>query len=302
MNYIEVIKAVWKWYQSSILEPNDYCLMMRLIAISNDDMGWENCFLRNNYELVGSTKLSYKQFHLCRNKLQQVGLITFDQRNGLPNCRYEIHFETILSLSLKSKLNGKKKEEKTEPPLPNLSQKSKGNAKVRQRLRQGEGVDKLNQTKLNQTKHFSPADKSAEPIKTDLVYWKGFIENWHVWYKTKFDSGYSFLNQDFAHLKKIYKFLENRATQKQKEFTEQVLLDSFQFFLEKAWHKDDWLRKNFTISNVLSQFNSIVNAKNFKDTGAAAGNHADRLGKKSGGFGLLSEALGQAAHGNSGSS
>ena len=239
MNYIDVIKAVWKWYQSSILEPNDYCLMMRLIAISNDDMGWEDCFLRNNYELIGSTKLSYKQLHHSRNKLQQLGLISFNQRNGNPNCRYEIDFEALLKLSKKSKAEGK----------------------VTARLGKGEGVDKLNKTKLNNS--FSDGDP-PEPKKEKevLAYWKEFVEKFDEFYLEKFKSKYNYLEKDFAALKKIYKFLKNRAAAKNSEFTEPLLLESLIFFLSKAWEKDDWLKQNFTISNCLGQFNQIVNGNN----------------------------------------
>jgi len=164
-NYIDVIKAVWKWYQSSILEPNDYCLMMRLIAISNDDMGWENCFLRNNYELIGTTKLSYKQLQNSRNKLSQTGLISFEQRNGNANCRYEIHFSALL----------------------NLSKKVKAKGKVTERFGKGEGVVKLNTNlDLNETSnsHSSPDGEVEEKIKT--LYWKKFVETWFSFFGEKF--------------------------------------------------------------------------------------------------------------------
>lgn len=238
MNYIEVIKAVWKWYQSSILEPNDYCLMMRLIAISNDDMGWEDCFLRNNYELIGSTKLSYKQIHHSRNKLQQIGLISFDQRNGLANAKYKIHYEALLDLSKKGKAEGK----------------------VRERLGKGEGVVKLNKTKLNNS--FSGGKKPPTQKKDYLVknlYWKSFIETFEIFYRQKKEECYAYMAKDWGCLDKIYKFLKKRAEVKNNEWTQELMNQSFNFFLKKAYEKDDWLKKNFSIPNILSQFNQITN-------------------------------------------
>ncbi|HNY55701.1 MAG TPA: hypothetical protein PKI86_08745 [Chitinophagales bacterium] len=152
MNYIEVDKCLLKWYVSSFLEPNDYCLMKRLISISNDDMGWGECFMRNNYEIIGTTKLSYKQLCNSRNKLSQLGLISFYQKNGNPNCKYEIHFDILTSNSFAS-------------PLPNLSKKSEAKVKVSQRFSQGGGIDNI---KLNKTKQNKESVANATTPKSNL--------------------------------------------------------------------------------------------------------------------------------------
>jgi len=91
-------------------------------------------------------------------------------------------------------------------------------------------------------------------------YWKNFLKKYLEWYGQKFNEHYELQGKDFKALKKIHSFLEKRAVEKKAEFTEAWLLDAFGFFLEKAWSKDQWLRDNFSIPNILSQFNQIANA------------------------------------------
>jgi hypothetical protein len=265
MNYIEVIKAVWKWYQSSMLEPNDYCLMMRLIAISNDDMGWEDCFLRNNYELIGTTKLSYKQLQNSRNKLQQLGLISFEQRNGLANCKYKIHFKALL----------------------NLSKKSEGVAKVTARLRQGEGVDKLNlnETKLNDSfsepQAASVVPKKNRTEKETTEYWGKLVEAWFDFYGLRFKDEAQqpqkpvFNKKEGEHLKKIISYLKKKSIEAGKEWEEEYAIKCLRGFLFKAWNHDTWFQNNFELGNMLSKFNAITNS-NGNGNGKSNSNRSEK--------------------------
>ena len=117
---------------------------------------------------------------------------------------------------------------------------------------------------ITNNQYFSPASAGAEK-KSELIFWKNFVDVWNEWYKTKFNDSYNYMKKDFAHLKKLYLFLEKRASDKKFEFTEENLLAAFKFFLNKAWEKDDWLKNNFSIPNLLSQFNQIANGTNQKN-------------------------------------
>lgn len=128
-------------------------------------------------------------------------------------------------------------------------------------------IDKLitnNLEPITNNQYFSPASAGAEK-KSELIFWKNFVDVWNEWYKTKFNDSYNYMKKDFAHLKKLYLFLEKRASDKKFEFTEENLLAAFKFFLNKAWEKDDWLKNNFSIPNLLSQFNQIANGTNQKN-------------------------------------
>lgn len=257
MNYIDVIKALWKWYQSSILEPNDYCLMMRLIAISNDDMGWEDCFLRNNYELIGSTKLSFKQLTNSRNKLQQIGLISFVQKNGLPNCKYEIHYEALLDLGKKGKAEGK----------------------VRQRFGKGDGIDKLNQTKQNHLLSGGKPPAKKKAVAETTLHWKALVDAWFVFYKKEKGDDPTFDGQHKAHFKKIIEKLKARADKKNVEWTESAATERLRLFLENAV-KDRWIRENLLLSNLEKMFDKIIATLNGNNSTPATGSGTN---KKSGG-------------------
>ena len=258
-NYIEVVKAVWRKYQSSILEPNDYCLMMRLIAISNDDMGWENCFFRNNYELSGTTKLSMKQLTNSRNKLQQTGLISFEQRNGIANCKYEIHFDVLLD----------------------LCKKSKGQGKVRERLGKGDGIDKLNKTELNNSKsHCEPQADSPEKEKTE--HWKILVETWFDFYSKHFKTEEGnpkkpiFKGTQQKNLKDIIGELKKICIENKSEWTQENAKKYLERFFDKAYNHDQWMKTNYELGNMLSKFNSITAKK--QDNGTTKPNSASNSG------------------------
>lgn len=112
-------------------------------------------------------------------------------------------------------------------------------------------------------------------------YWSHFIEKFESWYLEKTGNKYSYLAKDFKSLKKIHSFFEKRSTSKKIEFTEQYLLAAFDFFLNKAWDKDQWLRDNFSIPNLLNQFNQIQNSViNGKRTSSRTNNQESILGVK----------------------
>lgn len=245
-NYIEVVKAVWKKYQSSILEPNDYCLMMRLIAISNDDMSWKNCFLRNNYELSGTTKLSMKQLTNSRNKLQQTGLISFEQRNGIANCKYEIHYDVILD----------------------LCKKSKGLGKVRERLGKGNGIHKLNNTtKLNNTSKSHCEPQAVSPEKDKTEYWKVLVDTWFDFYSKHFKTEEGnpkkpiFKGSQQKNLKDIIGELKKICIENKSDWTQENAVRYLERFFERAYNHDQWMKTNYELGNMLSKFNSITAKK-----------------------------------------
>lgn len=128
-------------------------------------------------------------------------------------------------------------------------------------LPQSKVEESKQESKVEESKSKSHSGEPPAKEKTELIFWKPFVNAWNDWYKLKIGNGYNYLDKDFAHLKKIYKFLEKRAIDKNFVFNEENLVMAFQFFLNKAWDKDEWLRQNFSIPNVLSQFNQIANAK-----------------------------------------
>lgn len=92
-------------------------------------------------------------------------------------------------------------------------------------------------------------------------FWILYVNVFDNFYYSKTGEKYSYLGKDFAALKKIYTFLKKRAEGKNYVWTEQIMQEGFNAYLEKAYNKNEWLRNNFTTSNLLSQFNQIANDK-----------------------------------------
>jgi hypothetical protein len=119
-------------------------------------------------------------------------------------------------------------------------------------------TDKGKESKGKKIKVKVLGDKS--PPKEKHLYWKSFVETFENFYTTEFKEKYSYLNKDFGCLDKIYNFLKNRAELKKTEWSEKLMIESFTYFLNAAFRKDNWLKTNFSIPNILSQFNQIANA------------------------------------------
>jgi hypothetical protein len=119
-------------------------------------------------------------------------------------------------------------------------------------------IDKVKEIKVKEIKVKTLGDKS--PPKEKKVYWNAFVETFEKFYITEFKEKYSYLAKDFGCLDKIYNFLKSRAELKKNEWTEKLMIESFNYFLNTAFQKDNWLKKNFSIPNILSQFNQIANA------------------------------------------
>lgn len=257
MNYIEQIKGFWIAQEVNQLGTSEIALYFYLLEVCNKS-GWNGTFYRNNYKVMADLSIrSYKTLQSTRDKLKQKGIIDFFQKNGEANVSYL---------------------------LPNLSKKYLGKGQglgkgSGEGLGEGLGEENINQTetKPNQTNSKSHSRAEARvKEKKEVPFWKSFVETWNDFYFEKVGEKFNYLEKDFNHLKKIYNFLKKRAADKKFEFTEDNLLAAFKFFLKKAWEKDDWLKNNFSIANVLSQFNQITNGKQSNSKGAKSGVELER--------------------------
>lgn len=94
-------------------------------------------------------------------------------------------------------------------------------------------------------------DKEVEP------YWQLLVDTFFDFYSARFKGEKpSFdgkLTRDF---KTIVQRLKKRAADRKKEWNEQNACAALSYFLEHAF-KDDWLRRHFTISNLVNQFDTV---------------------------------------------
>ena len=108
---------------------------------------------------------------------------------------------------------------------------------------------KLKQTKEKKSKEFI-ADKSAN---YDLM-----VEVYFNLYESLFNFKPTFQAIDGKMIKEIEAKIINICTQKGLNITEKMIVSSFQKVLDYA-SKDKWLKENFLLKNINSQFNKIIN-------------------------------------------
>lgn len=234
----------WCYENPEKVNPNHPALYFFIIEHYNR-MGWKEKFgLPTQMSMDAIGIKNWRTYKNTFEDLAEWGFINVIERSK------NQYSATVIALVKNTKANTK--------ALSKASQKH-----VQKHYKSIAVIDKPNNQELNnqepeKSKSHSP-EKSGAKQKSEFIFWKSFLSVWNEWYKTKFNGSYAFLEKDFAHLKKIYKFLERRSNEKKFEFTEENLLAAFKFFIDKAWEKDNWLRQNFSIPNVLSQFNQIAN-------------------------------------------
>lgn len=252
-NYITEINKFYDWLETNQIPKSAIALWHGLMHICNKT-GWEQRFTVAISTIESKTGFKRSELYEARNILTQKGRITWRQRGGNLCAEYELSFFSIVEKKKNSVRN-------TDTSADTKGYTSADTSADTNPMQKGT-INRQDQKKQNKTSSKShSAGKPSGKEKTELPYWKKFIEAWHQWYEQKLGSKYNYLDKDFAHLKKIYVFLEKRAQEKKFEFNEENLLKAFKFFLNKAWEKDDWLRNNFTIPNILSQFNQIANGQ-----------------------------------------
>lgn len=269
INYIEQIKRFWIAQEANQLGTNEVAMYFYLLEICNM-LHWTDTFKRNNAKIVADLSISFKTLQSTRNKLQQAGLITFKTQNGVPNVSY-----SIVDLCKNSKGQGR----------------GQGRGQV-QGSGRGSGQDNKNKTKPNETSisHTGAALPVDEKNKTP--FWKILVDDWFIFYEKKFSVKPSFTGTDATSLKSILTRLKKTNNDAGNEWTEDVARRSLQRFLNLAY-QHDWLRNNFLLKNLSSHYDTIVlPKKEFNGTNRQNNsNGGSKIGAKSGGFALISEAF-----------
>lgn len=258
MNYIDLINHFWALNKEYSFTPNEKAVYFALLNKCNE-LGWKNPFNQSNGYLAMDSGMSESAMQRARNILQQKGLIKFRSGDGR-----RLNSEYLIAEPSKKIEKGLHKGTLKNNLSATLSDTLSDTLYSENRTDNIKLKTKQKETKLNSSKSHSAAEAAAKKKNDDedfskLLWWKSFVARWDEFYLQKKGSKYRYLKKDFAHLKKIHEFLKLRSTEKKFEFTEENLLAAFEFYLNRAWEKDDWLRNNFSLANLLSQFNQIAN-------------------------------------------
>ena len=105
-------------------------------------------------------------------------------------------------------------------------------------------------------------------------FWTLFVDTLVKFHEEVKKTAYHLISRDFKILEEIYDLLKKVCISRGFEWTEEKCCNGFRKYLERAWNKDQWLRNNFTLNNILIQFNSIINATK---TPSGNNDYANRL-------------------------
>lgn len=250
MNYIELINNFWLLRRSKRITSKETDLYFFLVQECNT-RSWENPFQCANKLIIASIDMKEPTLIEARNKLKQLGLIDFI--GGEKNVSAPIY-----TIQLGSNLY-------------NLS-RNHSRSRVESIVETEEKAEhtiKLNKTKLNKTN--VTETKVSPNVKNENDFLKKITE---CWYKFFLEKNHFKPTINAIAISKL-KSLNKKIRQKIKEYqgenadeSDEFVLEQFTKFLDLAW-EDKWLKENFLLKNLESQFDSILikhKTKNDKQT------------------------------------
>jgi hypothetical protein len=89
MNYIEQIRGFWWAHEEHSFNTTEVAVYFYLLEVCNI-CHWKNPFKRNNAKIGADLGVSFNTLKNARNRLAQVGLISFKTTNGSPNVVYTL--------------------------------------------------------------------------------------------------------------------------------------------------------------------------------------------------------------------
>jgi hypothetical protein len=132
-----------------------------------------------------------------------------------------------------------------------------------------------------------PAEGRAFKEKTK--FWKTLMDDWVAFYKKEYSTEPTINAASATNLKSIIDRLEKVAAKNRVEWTEVEARIRLKEFLQKALVHSPWLKRNFLINNISSQFDAIINSNYANGTN---GSHSKAsAGGKSAGANQLLESL-----------
>ena len=244
MNYITEINRFYDWLETNPVSDSSITLWHALMHINNKS-GWKQEFAVAISTLELKTSLSKSSILRARNNLQQAGRLTFRSREGQKSAMYSMvafQYDT---------------QSGTQTVTQTVTQSGT------QTITQTVPINKLNYTKQKETKPSFSGDKSPAPKKEIIktAFWEKLVEVWFKFYEDSYTIKPTFNPASGKNLKNLIQKLEKLSKVKGFDWTEDYSVYCFNQFLIKA-KTDDWLNRNFLLSNLNSQFDKIVNPKN----------------------------------------
>lgn len=228
-------KGIWipkEVYLNKELNWTDKILLVEIHSLDNE----AGCFASNEY-FSEFLDVSTTTISKSISKLISFGYMYIESFDGRKRV-----LKTNIDLNLTSKQNDNLK---ADFKKTSKQSKSKLKGSIEENLIYN---NTFNNTSNNTTN--KKADKSAN---YDLM-----VEVYFNLYESLFNFKPTFQAIDGKMIKEIEAKIINICTQKGLNITEKMIVSSFQKVLDYA-SKDKWLKENFLLKNINSQFNKIIN-------------------------------------------
>lgn len=108
-------------------------------------------------------------------------------------------------------------------------------------------------------------------------FWSSFLEVFYKFFESVKKNAFQVLKRDWKIFEELYDLLRAKCEKMGYEWTEKMCCLGFEKYLQKAWNKDQWLRNNFTLSNILTQFNTISNESAATKTQSLVESYAENM-------------------------
>ena len=251
MNYITEINRFYDWLETNPLNDSSINLWHALMHINNK-CGWKREFSVAISTLELKTRLSKSSILRARAVLVQSGRIDFESRSGQLSAVY-----VIIAFQGDAQND-------TQPGTQSGAQP--GAQPGAQSGAQTVPINKLKKNILNQTPFtgaVAPDERKRLAKKKEEVpepYWTKLVDTFFDFVKQKFGEPPLFAGQDPKFFKSIIQKLKARAAQKNFEWTEEIAVSRLKVFLSYCYD-EPWLKSNFILKNLDSQFEKIGRAQ-----------------------------------------
>jgi len=260
MNYIELINNFWKKDMEFNFSDRETSLYFYLLNVSNS-ISWKNPFGLSNAMTTAKFGWGKSSFDNAKNRLKLAGLIDFKAGDGR-GIIYQYEIKGIKKVYQKNTLSDTLSERKSSTSI-NIN-KNKTKSKTNNRA----------ETKVSDEKDvFVNGVEKKEILTGGAGYFNQLKSVWFVFYRGKFPVNPTFTAIDGSKLKSIEQKLRSKCKEFDSEWSEETAKELMAQLLTVAY-SEKWLRENFSMANIDSQFNQII-VKSLKTThGAKAAENA----------------------------
>jgi hypothetical protein len=165
VNYIKEINAFYDWLELNELSKSAVLLWHALMHLNNKS-GWQESFTVARSVIEAKTGLKKDAYYKARNQLKQAGLIDFKERGTKATVFKIFSFDSSEKQTTTQTNDDSLSEKQTRSQT-----KSQTTTQTRSQTK-SQTINKLNETKLNETKDKNTSRRKSRIYDKDSVYYR----------------------------------------------------------------------------------------------------------------------------------